>query len=137
MTLDLPIRTPDDLAHAWSIVDGGGGYSAPQLFALLIDADGMVLPNIVQIYDDEYADGPDDQLTANLVWTFEQVMEAEGPNASVAIMKARPGPPRATEADRRWFRALHEASAGSMLRFHPLWFATDTTVGPVPPDDFV
>lgn len=48
-----PIRNLHDLTKVWRFVDGGHGYSAPQLFALLIDSDGLVVPGIFQIYDDE------------------------------------------------------------------------------------
>lgn len=59
--LDEPIKSLDDLMKVWRAIDGGHGYSAPQLFALLIDADGLILPGIVQVYDDEIAAGPDDE----------------------------------------------------------------------------
>jgi hypothetical protein len=134
---DRPIEDLDDLTAAWQFVDGGHGYSAPQLFALLIDADGHVVPTIIHMYDEDADSVPDDTLLALLVDRLGEAVDAHAPGGAVAIMKARPGTPSMTDLDHRWCRALHRHLHAAPFDSKPLFFATDTSLGVVPPDVLV
>jgi hypothetical protein len=134
---DRPIRDLDDLTEAWRFVDGGHGYSAPQLFALLIDADGRVLPTIIQMYDEELDSAPDDPLLEMFVDRLGETLDVHAPGGAVAIMKARPGSSEMNSLDRRWCRALHGHLHAASFASKPLFFATDTSLAVVPPDVLV
>lgn len=132
-----PIRTPEDLAAAWNLIDGGFGYSAPQIFILIIEADGTVTPTIIQIYDAEVGGEPEGDLLATLVRRLAQVVELNAPGGSVAILKARPGPPTLTSSDHRWLHGLHRHLCAAPFTSHRLFFASDAGAAPVPPDALV
>lgn len=132
-----PIRTPEDLAAAWHLIDGGCGYSAPQIIILIIGADGTVAPAIIQIYDAEVGGEPDGVLLTTLVERLAQVVELNAPGGSVALLKARPGPPTLTSLDHRWLRGLHRRLDAAPFATHRLFFASDAGAVPVPPDALV
>ncbi len=134
---DRPIRDLGDLTEAWQFVDGGHGYSAPQLFALLIDADGHVVPTIIQMYDEELDSTPDDPLLEVFVDRLGETLDMVAPGGAVAIMKARPGSSGMTDLDRRWCQTLHRHLHAAPFASKPLFFATDTSLDVVPPDVLV
>ncbi|HEY1132969.1 MAG TPA: hypothetical protein VGE77_00195 [Nocardioides sp.] len=131
------IRSTEDLAAFWHDIDGGFGWSAPQLFAVHIDTDGSVSPAIMQFYDDELADGPDQELLDGFVRVHTEVLTRALPGGSLAVLKARPGGPVMTPADRAWCTGLHRALHDAPFASYPLFFATDAGVGIVPPDELV
>lgn len=132
-----PILTPEDLATAWNLIDGGFGYSAPQIFILIIEADGTVSPTIIQIYDAEVGGEPDGALLSTLMERLARVLELNAPGGSVAFLKARPGPPTLTCLDLRWLQGLHHHLRIAAFASHQLFFASDTGAAPVPPDALV
>lgn len=132
--LDHRIETMQDLQTAWEHIDGGNGYSAPQLFALLIDADGWIEPHIVQLYDEG---PPEPELVGNLVWCLGEVLRDAVPGGSVALMKARPGSARLDDLDRQWCRLLHQHLSAAPFATHPLFYATGGGVRVVSPDELI
>lgn len=134
---DNPIRNLADLTAVWTFVDGGFGYSCPQLFCLHIDADGRIAPAIMKVDDAGPAELPDDRYVAGLMAVHEEVLTTELPGGSLAMMRARPGGRALTEADRTWIRTLHRAQQEAAFASYPLFFATDEGVGIVPPDELV
>lgn len=131
MTYGLSIHDSDDLEATWRFVDQGLGYSAPQTFALIVDPEGNVEPTIIQIHDDDLAEAERDTGVENFVSALRQV---GGPGCGVAVMRARPGASSMTEDDARWCRVLHRHLDRAGLGRFPLYFATDESLGPVPPD---
>lgn len=131
------IRTSEDLAAAWTVIDGGFGYSAPQIFILVIASDGTVGRTIIQIYDAEVGGEPEGSLLTQLVDRLAEVVDETAPGGSVAVLKARPGPPALTSLDRRWLRELHRHLCAAPFGTHRLFFASDDGVAPVPPDDLL
>lgn len=129
-----PVRTLEDLAATWDLIDGGFGYSAPQIIILIIEADGTVAPAIIQIYDAEVGGEPEGELLAALVDRLAEVVERDAPGGSVAFLKARPGPPALTSSDQRWLRRLHLHLSSAPFASHRLFFASDAGAIPVPPD---
>lgn len=128
----------DDLAAAWGEIDGGHGYSAPQLFVLVIEPDHHAVPHVIQMYDEHMVDGPDPEMLRNLVDTLAMVVDRSAPGGSIAIMKARPGRQSSlTPADRRWIHGLHRALRSAPFASRPLFFATEAGVRVVAPDELV
>lgn len=134
MTYTLSIHSNDDLDAAWRFVDQGLGYSAAQTFALIVETDGSVLPTVIQIYDDDLDADDREPAVAGFVAALRQVGE---PGASIAVMRARPGSSTMDAEDRQWCRVLHEQLSRAGVTFFPLYFATDHSLGPVPPDVLV
>lgn len=132
---DRPVRALSDLSALWNHIDGGHGYGAGQLFALHLDAAGIVQPAIIQVYDEQEV--PDEELFDLLMDRLGEVLAEAAPDGSVAIMRARPGAATMTELDHAWCRALHRAQRRAPFATHPLFFATDHSVGPVPSDVLV
>lgn len=137
MTHALTIRTSTDLEAAWRFVDGGHGYSAPQTFALVVEANGDVVPTIIQVYDDELGDDDRDEMVAHLVDALKEAFVVGNPGSTIAVMRARPGRRTMTLDDGAWCRTIHEQLARAGLDSFPMFFATDESLGPVPPDVLV
>lgn len=129
--LDRTIRTTDDLRQAWLAIDGGHGYAAPQLFALHLDTHDLILPNVIQMYDEG---PPDSHLIGRLMNRLGEVLQMAAPGGSVAIMKARAGSATMTGLDRDWCRLLHHHLMAAPFATRPLFYATGAGVGVVPPD---
>lgn len=130
------IRHLDDLATFWRFVDGGGGYSAPQLFAILVAPSGLVLPSITHMYDEQYAQAPPEELLERFVDAHVSALRDLG-GGSLAVLKARPGGPSMTAADRAWCAGLHRHLQAAPCASYPVFFATDTRLGVVPPDELI
>lgn len=138
--LDRPIRTLADLTAAWRFIDGGHGYDAPQVFALMIDRHGKLLPAIVHVYDSEIVEGDaglDEIAMGNLIWAHGEIIRTNEPGASLALMRARPGGADLTAEDRDWCCMVHRLLVEAPFATEPLFFATDHSVGIVPPDTLV
>lgn len=129
--LDAELHTLTDLHAAWNFIDGGHGYSASQLFALLIDAHDIALPTVIQMYDEG---PPDDELIGLLMLRLEEAITEFTPDGSVAMMKARPGSATFSELDHTWCRLLHRHLREAPFASRPLFYATDIGVRIVPPD---
>lgn len=134
---DRPIKNVHDLTKVWRFIGGGHGYSAPQSLALLIDAEGLVLPGIVQVYDDHHSSAPDINLVQSLVARLGEALETSAPGGSAAVMRARPGSATKSGVDRRWIAASHQHFSQATYAVWPLFFATDRALGVVPPEDLV
>lgn len=135
--LDRPIRTLADLTAAWRFIDGNHGYDAPQVFALLIDRHARLMPAIVHVYDSEIDEGLDELAMSNLVRAHGEIIRTTAPGASLALMRARPGGAHLTEEDRAWCGMVHRLLVEAPFGTKPLFFATDRSVGVVPPDVLV
>lgn len=131
---DRPVRSLAELAGVWRFIDGGHGYSAPQIFALHLDRDDRVVHTVIQIYDKELCFTPADHPIDRLVARLGETLDVVAPGGSVALMRARPGPHRMTARDHDWCRVLHRHLVAAPFRTQPLFFATDVSVGPVPSD---
>ena len=137
MTHTFTIRSSADLLAAWQFVDQGFGYAAPQIFALMIESDGSVVPQIVEIHDSDL-DGEDrEQSVGEVIDALKDAFVVGHPGSAVAVMRARPGRQSMTADDATWCRLIHEQLARAGLNTFPMYFATDDSLGPVPPDVLV
>lgn len=135
--LDRPIRTLTDLTAAWRFIDGNHGYDAPQVFALMIDRHAQLMPAVVHVYDSETDEGLDEVAMRNLIWAHGEIIRTHDPSASLALMRARPGGADLTSEDRAWCCMVHRLLVEAPFATKPLFFATDRSVGVVPPDALV
>lgn len=135
---DSSLSSPSALLAHWRFIDGGYGYSAPQLFILMADRHEHVVPHVIQMYDEDMAESPDDSALENLMERLAETLAELAPGGSVAIMKARPGrSPAMTLADLRWCRALHRHLQQAPFASKPLFFATDDGPRIVAPDELI
>ncbi|WP_370188083.1 hypothetical protein [Aeromicrobium sp.] len=136
--LDRSLSSTAALTAAWRFVDGGFGYSAPQLFVLVLDRRARIVGPVVHLYDEHQAAGPDDALLGLLVERLAETVEELAPGGGVALMKARPGRSAVmTSADLRWCRALHRHLQAAPFSSRPLFFASDAGPRIVAPDELI
>lgn len=131
------IRSTDDLAAFWRDIQGGLGWSAPQLWAAHVAADGSVSPALLQVYDEEHAAAPPPELLDGFVQLHAEVLSTAFPGGSLAVLKARPGGPSFTPADRAWCQGLQRVLLDAPFASYPVFFASDAGVGIVPPDELL
>lgn len=120
----------------WQWVAGSDGFAVPQLFGLFLDADGIALPTLINVKE-EYGLPPlriDAVHVDHLMRALEMVLDSHAPGGSVALMWARPGRGPSGADDREALRCLHDGLAAAAFDAWPLFFATDDSVGIVPPD---
>jgi len=135
--LDHPIRHLADLAAVWEHIDGGLGYSRPQLHCLHLDADGRLTPLYLQIDDTVPSEAPDDRYLEGLMRVHQDLLAEHAPGGSVAHLRARPGGQTLTALDRTWVRRLHAALQQAPFASYPVFFGSDAGVRIVPPDELV
>ncbi|MEH3068743.1 MAG: hypothetical protein PGN15_12110 [Aeromicrobium erythreum] len=136
--LDRSLSSTAALTAAWRFVDGGFGYSAPQLFVLVLDRRARIVGPVIHLYDEHQAAAPDDGMLGLLVERLAETVEELAPGGGVALMKARPGrSPVMTAADLRWCRALHRHLQAAPFSSRPLFFATDAGARVVAPDELI
>ncbi|MDR6120057.1 hypothetical protein QE370_003241 [Aeromicrobium sp. SORGH_AS981] len=136
--LDCSLSSTAALTAAWRFVDGGFGYSAPQLFVLVLDRRARVAGPVIQLYDEHQAAAPEDELLGLLVERLAETLKEQAPGGGVALMKARPGHSSVlTAADLRWCRALHRHLQAAPFSSRPLFFASDAGPRIVAPDELI
>lgn len=130
------VRDLGDLQHWWEWLAGPWGYTVPQVFAVMIEADGALVPHVVNVRDDDTTTPPAPDLARGLVDVLASTLvDREG--TGVAVMWARPGRSTLTASDREWLAALHHACDAAPFRTWPLFFSTDQGTGPAPADALV
>lgn len=127
------MRSLADLERHWRSIKGPWGFSQPQLFCQLFDAEGTLMPQIINIT--ECAPLPDQLLLDNLLEIMTDVLADFAPGGSFAAMYARPGDGQLRDADRAWARALTAAGAEAPIEVWPVFLATDVGVRIASPDD--
>ncbi|RLV56768.1 hypothetical protein D9V41_03025 [Aeromicrobium phragmitis] len=133
--LNRPVHDLADLTAMWQAIAHPFGFSEPSLFVVMMDADGVLLPSVLDVK--ENPPRPDPALLADLAWSIERVIEGVAPGGSAAAMWGRPGRPPSRPDDDAWCRSAHEAFSAAAFVAWPVFFATDETVGIVPPDVLV
>ncbi|MFD1860520.1 hypothetical protein EHW97_13195 [Aeromicrobium camelliae] len=133
--LNRPVHDLADLAAVWEAIAHPIGFSEPSLFVVMIDAEGVLLPSVLDIT--ENPPRPDPEHLGNLTWSIERVLEHVAPGGSAASMWGRPGRPPSRADDDAWCRNVHEAFSAASFVAWPMFFATDETVGVVPADVLV
>lgn len=130
---DQPVSSLPLLAERWQWVKGPWGFDERQVFAVVFDAEGHMLPTIVNV--PSLGERPDVEVVANIVAMTDELIESAAPRGSAAYMWARPAGGCATTFDLEWLRALDDARSGSAHRSWPVFFATDDGVRQMAPEE--
>lgn len=128
-----PIRSQADLHQLWRTLMGELGFSAPQLWMVLIDADDWCTPVIQHIV--EVPDVPDQDTLHGLLWVCRQLIDEIVTDGSVAFLRARPGPAGLIASDRAWAVGLLTAACEVGVECRPIHLANDHEIRAYTPDD--
>lgn len=104
-----------------------------QVWIMFLDEQSRPLPLLIPM--DVAAEARDGD-AADLVSALSCVL-LDLPGATLVITLERPGPMEIMDRDRRWLRALREASVGSGCAFRGPFLLLGDEVMQVPPDDYV
>lgn len=97
-----------------------------QLWAFLLDADGMQLPIVIPI-DGIPASPADDELRS-IVSSLGQVLDEFGPGGSILFALERPGEERAHGFDELWADGLHAAAHDEEVDVFAIYLVHDDGV---------
>lgn len=134
MTLLEPttIRTSAELEAMWRSRMEPLGFAGRTLWMALINDDGEVFPELVQIDDMPATPSPADA-TSLAVFMAHLARDTEG--VRPAFLFSRPGRGGPDQNDRAWAGAAHHAVVTAGMRPDVVHVATDDTLVPVPLDD--
>lgn len=143
MTHDIPparrpedtpaIKTQEDLCQQWRSLMGELGFGQRYLWALILDADGRVLPGIIQIEDCSAA--PDGLMIRALMRSLRRVLKDDCAEASLAFLWSRPGSAETRATDIGWATALITEAKRAKLPIWPVHFANDYDLRVFAPDE--
>lgn len=133
-TSDIPdVHTPAELERVWRRLIEPLGFGSRQIFAILLDRDGRVLPSIVNVTDCPAA--PDGQMLVHLARSLRTTLDETDPGGSCALLWARPSHAGTRASDLIWIRAITAAMAMQSLGEWPLHTADDSVLRVMSPDD--
>lgn len=128
-----PVHTLSDLDATWRRLVEPLGFGSRQIFAILLDRDGRVLPTIVNVTDCPAA--PDQLMLTNLIDSLTAAIDEADPEGSCALLWARPSHAGTTASDMEWARAVAAAMLRTSWGRWPLHRADDSVLQIVAPDD--
>jgi hypothetical protein len=128
-----PIRSQADLHRHWRALMGELGFSAPQLWMILLDANGRATPVVQKI--DEIPAVPEPEVLGGLMTVCRALLDEVVPGGSVAFLRARPGSAGLTASDRAWASRLSDAASDRGVACHPVHLANDQEIRAFTPDD--
>lgn len=111
------------------------GFAAPQIWAVLIDRRGQLLPGVVKV--EGCPPEPDAGTVVRLVESLLMVLELETAGGSFALLWARPGGGALGDTDRAWARAFTAAAHDASAPMWPVHLANDSVLRIASPDDLV
>jgi hypothetical protein len=133
-SLDIPpVHRPDDLERTWRRLIEPLGFGSRQIFAILLDRDGRVLPSIVNVTDCPAA--PDGRMLVQLAKSLRTGLDDADPDGSCAVLWARPSGAGTRGSDIVWIRAITAALAMQGLDRWPIHSADDSVLRVMSPDD--
>lgn len=128
-----PIHTPTDLETVWRRLIEPLGFGSRQIFAILLDRHGHVIPSIVNITDCPAA--PDGRMVVNLARSLRSALDDVDPDGSCALLWARPSDAGTRTSDIAWIRAITAAMTMQSLGDWPIHSADDSVLRVMSPDD--
>jgi hypothetical protein len=126
------LRTQADVERFWTTTCRPLGWRAPELWAVLVDAEGEPFPGLQQI-----AGVPPRPAAADLdrlVSVWRQVLEELDPGGRVAVLLCRPGRAQVTAHDRAWAVGLAAAARTGGVELAVVHLAGDDAIVPLPRD---
>ncbi len=127
------VRTLADLDATWCTLIKPLGFGSRQIFAIMIDRDGEVVPGIVNVTDCPRR--PDEEMVGGLVGALRQALDGVDRQGSCAVLWARPTSAGTRETDLQWARALATTMRERSLAHWPVYCADDFVMRVVAPDD--
>lgn len=131
--LPRPVRTPAELEATWRRLIEPLGFASRQIFAILLDRDGELVPSIINITDCPAS--PDGQMLVNLARSLRSALDDSDPDGSCAVLWARPTGAGTRASDITWIRAITAAMAMQSLDGWPVHHADDSVLRVMSPDD--
>jgi hypothetical protein len=130
-----PIRNAADLCLRWRALMGPLGFSQPRLWLALIQPDGMMSRQLIQI--EEIPRWANAETCDPLIEMCQYIVADNATAGSVAFLLTRPGRHPMDEADRSWARGLSSAARHLGISMWPVHFANDVELRVFAPDDLV
>lgn len=127
------VHTPVDLEAVWRLLIEPLGFGSRQIFAILLDRDGRVLPSIVNVTDCPAT--PDEHMLDNLASTLRGALDQADANGSCAWFWARPTHAGTRASDIRWVRGIAASLAKYSLGAWPIHAADDSVLRVMSPED--
>ena len=128
-----PVRTPADLERVWRRLIEPLGFGSRQIFAILLDRHGDVIPSIVNVTDCPAR--PDGRMLVNLVRSLRTALDDADPEGSCAVLWARSSGAGTRTSDVEWARAITAVMALRSLGRWPIHTADDSVLRVMSPDD--
>lgn len=126
------LRTQAEVARFWTTICQPLGWRTPELWVVLLDAEGEPFPSIHQIA--ELPNSPDEAAVAHLLTGCRMLLEELDPGGRVAMLLCRPGPALPTAFDRAWRGALADAARREGVELEVVHVASDAAITPLPLD---
>lgn len=133
MTFRPSIQTSADLEAVWRRLIEPLGFGSRQIFAILMDRDGQVIPSIINIADCPAA--PDGQMLVKLARSLRTALDDIDPDGSCALLWARPSHAGTRSSDIAWSRAIIAAMSAHALGEWPVHTADDSVLRVMSLDD--
>ncbi len=132
--LDMPdVHTPVDLEAVWRRLIEPLGFGSRQIFVIMLDRGGRVLPGVVNVTDCPAV--PDEQMLHNLAAALREALDEADPDGSCALFWARPTHAGTRASDITWVRAITMAIEAQSLGDWPIHTADDSVLRVMSPDD--
>lgn len=127
------VHTAAELEALWRRLIEPLGFGSRQIFAILIDRNGEVVPSVINVTDCPRL--PDAEMTDGLASVLRGALDGVDPDGSCALVWARPSDAGSRSTDLEWARALTSAFTREGMHRWPLHIADDTVMWVVAPDD--
>ena len=120
------LHSQADVEKFWTTICQPSGWRAPELWAVLVDAEGEPFPSVHQV--SELPTTPD-------VDGWRHLLDEIDPGGRVALMLGRPGSTRVTAFDRAWTRALVHGAHRAGVELEVVHVCSDAGIRPLPLDE--
>lgn len=131
---ELPaVRHPRDLYDRWRTLITPLGFSRRTMWFAILDADGVMSPQLTQIDDLPAQVGLSECLP--LLEMIDMIVSAVMPTGSAALLYTRPGRDAMNDDDRSWGRSLTAAAETVSVSLWPVHFANDRELKVFAPDE--
>lgn len=127
MTTNTPIRTQDDLRDAWRRVMDPLSFRSRCLWLMLIDADGVPLPQLTKL-----TDLPDRPTLADQAGLERFLHHFSGTEVRVAVFVGRPDTGLPSADDRAWSEAIYLACDRAAVFVETVHVGTSAAITTLP-----
>jgi len=112
------LRSQADVENFWHTICHPQGWRTPELWVVLVDAEGEPFPSIHHVPDLDRS--PDPTSINHLVYGCRRLLDELDAGGRVALLLCRPGTSAVTEFDKEWTRELVHGASDAGIRPLPL-----------------